>query len=94
MNELRKYFAKRKEKIPAVACGDAEWRSAAWSLPCRWIIGIWGGEKCLSGGQVGERSALMGSARLYPCYVLLPAKVRNGNFERGCKGKSTRRSQV
>ena len=40
-------------------------------------------------GPVGERSALLGSVRLFPCCVALRTKIENinGNCERGCKGK-------
>ena len=49
-----------------------------------------GGCDCRRGGPVGERSALMGSVRLSPSSVVLPAKIENinGNFELGCEGKS------
>ena len=82
MSERRKDFAKSKKTIPTAARGDAEWRSAVWSLLWQWISGIWGGEICLWGGQVGERSALMGSVRLFSP-VALPAKSenRNGNCD-------------
>ena len=74
VSERRKYFEKRTEKIPAVARGDTEWSGAAWSLPSQWISGRGGGEQCLWGGQFGKRSALMGSAHLSLCSVVLPAK--------------------
>ena len=48
-----------------------------------------GGALYLKSGQVGEQSVLMGFACLSPFSVVLPdrTKVRNGNSERGCKGK-------
>ena len=36
----------------------------------KWEVG---GTICHGGGQVGEQSPLMGSARISPCYVVLPA---------------------
>ena len=72
--ERRKYFTKRKEKIPAAMRGDAEWRGAAWRLPCPWISDRWGVGQCILGGKLEERSRLMGSACLSPCSVVLPAK--------------------
>ena len=44
-------------------------------------------------GQVGERGALMGAVP-FPCSVPLPAKTRNGNCERRCRGESIQKSQV
>ena len=47
---------------------------------CAYLEGVYvgggggGGARCQGGGQVVERSALMGSARLYPCSVVLPVK--------------------
>ena len=32
-------------------------------------------ERCIWGGKVGEKSALMGSACLSPCSIVLPAKM-------------------
>ena len=63
-------FTKRKENILPAARGDTEWRGAVWSLPWWWIIGIWGGSLFLWGGQVGEQSALRGSTRFSPNFVL------------------------
>ena len=73
VSALRKYFMQCKVNNPPAAFGDARWRSAAWSLPWRWINGIWGGAQFLSYGQVGEQSALMGYACLSPCSVFLPS---------------------
>ena len=72
----RKGLAQCKEKFPQAERGDAKWRSARVVLAYlgRGIIGIWGGARCIWGGQVGEWSAIMGSARLSPCSVVLPAK--------------------
>ena len=75
--------------IPPAARGDAEWRGAAWSLPCQWISGRCSRAQCLWGGRVRYRSALMGYAWLSPCYVVPPAKkTEKENHERGCEGKS------
>ena len=54
------------------------------------VIFRWGGARCIRGGNVGERSTLVGSACLSPCSIVLSAKSenRNGNCDRGCKGKS------
>ena len=39
---------------------------------------MWGGWRYFhGGGTVGEQSALMGSARIYPSFVVLPAKSEN-----------------
>ena len=48
------------------------------------------GGQCGVGGEVGEWNALVVSMRLYPCYVVLHAKIenRNRNCEQGCKGES------
>ena len=70
---------KLKENIPPAAHSDAEWSRAAWILPWQWIIGIWGRAQCLWGVQVGERSAIMGSALLSPCSVY-PAS-ENGEYQ-------------
>ena len=51
---------------------------------------VWcGGRDCCGGGPVGERRALIGSARLPPSSGFLPRKSenRNGNCEQGYKGK-------
>ena len=71
MSARRKGYAKRKGEIPPAARGDAKWRGAAWRLPWQWISGIWFGAQCHGGGQVGERSALMGSVHFSHCSVLL-----------------------
>ena len=62
--------------VPPEACSDTKWHSAACSLTCRLITGIWGGARYLWGGQVGERIALMGSARLSTCSVVPPAREK------------------
>ena len=41
----------------------------------KWEVGG-EGARCLRGEPVGEQIALMGSARLSLCYVVLPAKTR------------------
>ena len=89
MSEWRKGFAKLKGEIPPAARDDAKWRGMAWSLPWRWIIGRFFGAQFHGGGQVGERIVIMRSVRLFQIFAL-PTKSdnRNGNCERGCKGKS------
>ena len=69
-------FEKRKENIPPEARGDAKWRGMVWRLTLRWIRGIWVGEECFRGVQVGKRFALMGSARLFPCSIVLPSREK------------------
>ena len=60
-----------------------------WQLCCEyhwwWISGRWGGSWCLWGGQFEEQSAIIGSAQIPFCYVVLPMK--SGNCDQGCKGK-------
>ena len=49
-----------------------------WQLCCEyhwwWISGRWGGSWCLWGGQFEEQSAIIGSAQIPFCYVVLPMK--------------------
>ena len=79
--------------VPPAACrGGVEWALAQQngSYLGRGISGCGGwGERLLRGcGKVGERSALMGSARLPLVLLTCPLEVRKGNCKRGFEGKS------
>ena len=63
---------KRKESVLPEDHSDAGWRRAVWSLPLRWINGIWVGSQFLWGEKVRERIALMVSVRF--TLVFLPVK--------------------
>ena len=84
MNGRTDFSSNVKENVPpAERRGGKEW---AQEKQCGYYIGqgykrkIWGGgSDFLWGGQVGERSALVGSARLSPSSVVLPDKSDNRN---------------
>ena len=72
MNERNDFSPDARENVPLAARGgDAEWALAHQreSYLGRVMNLRWGGTPFRGGGPVGERSALMGSARLSPCSV-------------------------
>ena len=60
------------------------------AITLEWDNWDFGGAQFRGGGIVGYQSAIMGSARLSPCYAVLSAKSknRNGNYDQGFRGKS------
>ena len=90
MNGTTNFSSNMRENVPPAACrGDGEWeheKQRGSYLGKGYNRKVWGGgSDCLWGGQVGERSVLVGSVQFSPSYVVLPAKSdnRNGNCDQG-----------
>ena len=63
-----------KVNVHPAACGNTKWRGVAWSLPWRGVRLIWVGAIFLQVRKVGDQKSIMVYARLYSCYIVLPAK--------------------